>query len=110
MGSETQELARALVTTESDQLVRDMAGHVGDQVHDVLKRNAMMMQTTAGAISMGVLAAIEVLSSTVEFARRTGDDPDEAKLLADAALSLFASELSDRGLAPTPPSPYPSGD
>ncbi len=89
------DVAHALLHSEGEQIVRDMATHVGDEVHGVLKRHGMMMRTTAGTIAMGVLASLQMLAETVEFARKSmdGDAADE-EAIASAALCLFADEAT----------------
>jgi hypothetical protein len=62
---EVRALAEAFIAAESEHTVRDMAGHVGDEVHGVLKRHAMMMKTTGGAVAVGVLAAVQLLGDTL---------------------------------------------
>jgi hypothetical protein len=56
-GVSPSELSRHFLEAEGEQIVRDMAHHVGDEVHAVLKRHGMTMRTASGAIGMGVLAA-----------------------------------------------------
>ncbi len=89
------EVAHALLHSEGEQIVRDMATHVGDEVHGVLKRHGMMMRTTAGTIAMGVLASLQMLAETVEFARKSmdGHAADE-EAIASAALCLFVDEAT----------------
>ena len=94
--ADIERLARAYLELEGESIVRDMAGHVGDEVHAVLKRQGMLMTTTAGAIGVGILAAIEVLAGTVEFARRTADDDDERAMFDAGIAKLFADELASR--------------
>lgn len=93
---EIEQLARYYLEAEGMQIVRDMAGHVGDQVHGVLKRQGMLMKTTAGAIGVGILAAIEVLAGTVEFARRCADDDAERAMFDAGIAKLFGDELASR--------------
>jgi hypothetical protein len=88
-----KEIAQHLLMSECETIARDLARHVGEQVHAVLKRNGMLMRTVAGATGMGVLASIEVLSGTVEFCQRSMDtDEERARVLAGIA-QLFVAEL-----------------
>lgn len=94
--TDTDALVKALVETEGEQTVRDMAGHIGDQVHAVLTRSGMLMKTSGGAIAVGVMAAAQVLNDMLEFARRSLDDDAETARMAAAMRVLF-----EQNLAPT---------
>lgn len=91
---EEEALARHFLMAECEQTVRDMAGHVGEQVHAVLQRNGMLMVTTAGAIGVGVLAAVQVLADTVEFARRSMDTDEERAAVEAGIAKLFTDEIA----------------
>lgn len=91
--AERTAIVHALLHSEGEQIVRDMAAHVGDEVHGVLRRHGMMMRTTAGTIAMGILASLQMLAETVEFARKSMDgDASDEEAIVHAALSLFADE------------------
>lgn len=79
---------------EGEQTVRDMAGHVGDEVHAVLMRHGMLMKSIGGSVGMGVLAAVQVLADTVEFARRSMDEEDEREAMDAAIVTLFRGEIA----------------
>lgn len=85
-------LVEAFMTSEAEHTVRDMAGHVGDEVHGVLKRHAMLMKTTAGAIAVGVLAAAQVLADTLEFARQSMEDDAERDDVTAGIAELFVQQ------------------
>jgi hypothetical protein len=87
--SDDQKLADFLLK-ESNQIVRDMAGHVGDQLFDVLKRNGLAMMTEAGATSMMTIAARDVLEQAIDQCSRAAEDDCRA-----AVVLLFCSILGD---------------
>ena len=92
MDSMVDALAEHLLKAEGEQVVRDMAGHVGDQLFDVMKRNGMAMETAAGSAGVQVIAAVQILAQADDFLRRSLDG--EADATATAALAkLFMSEL-----------------
>ena len=88
----------ALAETIANSMVRDMASHVGDQVHGVLKRHGMLMDTAVGAIGMGLLASIQVLKETLAFARNTMGEGDDADALDMAAVGLFFDMLAEQSI------------
>jgi hypothetical protein len=104
-----EQLVEALLQAEGEQIVRDMAGHVGDEIHAVLKRHGMTMRTTAGAIGVGVLAAVQVLGETIEFAKNSmdGDDAD-ADAIVTAANALFDQERRCFTFGTVPATPPPA--
>ena len=73
-----------------EALIGDMAKHTLAQVHEVMKRNAMLMPTVAGAVGLGATVAAIMLSETVTFAKNSmeGNAADE-ETIAAAAVRLF---------------------
>lgn len=90
---EREKLAAYFIEAEGTQIVRDMARHVGDEIHEVLKRHGMTMTTAAGAIGVGVLAGVQALNDTLEFARRSVDTEGERAAIAGGVAELIQSEL-----------------
>jgi len=89
-------LREAVAQAVAETVTRDMAGHVGGEVHAVLKRHGMMMETAVGAIGMGLLASIQVLRETLAFARKTMGEGPDADTMDNAAISLFFEMLADQ--------------
>lgn len=88
-------LYELLCEDAASQIVKDMADHVGEQVHGILKRSAMIMPNVSMASAMGVLAARQMLEETILFARNSMDgDAEDSAALEDALRRLF------EGLAP----------
>lgn len=103
---QAETLARYFVEAEGEQIVRDIAAHVGDELHGVLKRHGMTMASTAGSIGMGVLAASQVLNDTIEFARRSLDDEAERAAVLSGIGKLFLANTDPAlGLTLLPASP-----
>jgi hypothetical protein len=75
---------------EANHIVKDMAGHVGDQIFDVLKRSGLAMHTEAGATGMMTIAARNVLEQAIDQCSRAAEV--DCRL---AVTMLFASILSD---------------
>jgi hypothetical protein len=92
---DASKIAAYFIEAEDGQIVRDMAGHVGDEVHQVLKRHGMMMKSAAGAIGVGVLAGVQILNDTLEFALRSVDTDDERASIAAGIAALIQSEIDD---------------
>ena len=92
MSEQAEALALYLVQAEGEQIVRDMAEHVGDQIFDILRRNGMAMSTAAGSAGVMILAAARVIGQAEDFLRRSlGGEADD---LATAALAkLLLSEV-----------------
>lgn len=90
---EREKLAAYFIEAEGAQIVRDMAQHVGDEIHEVLKRHGMTMTTAAGAIGVGVLAGVQALNEASEFARRSVDTEDERASITAGVAELIRSEL-----------------
>jgi hypothetical protein len=102
MTSEIEQQLADHVRNECDDIVRDMARHVGDEVHAVLRRHGMLMKSVGAAAGMGVLAAANVLAETLLFFRNSMTEGDETDAGADvdfvaaaevALLAIFAAAL-----------------
>lgn len=76
---------------EIDGVVRDMSGHVGDQIFDVCKRHGLLMKSEAAATGMLVLAAVQVLHQAVEQCSRAAEADCSGEVLA-----LFNQCLSEK--------------
>lgn len=87
-----RQIAERLLAAEGKQIVQDLAGHVGEQIFDVLHRNGMAMSTAAGSAGVQVLAAAQVLSQADDFLRRSLDGEHDAEATAAIAL-LFMEQL-----------------
>lgn len=87
-------VADLLAAALADDIARDMGGHVGDQIHALLKRHCTMMNTVAGAVAVGLLAACQVIGETREFVRLSmeGDVEGEQVIVANVD-HLFAALL-----------------
>jgi hypothetical protein len=115
--SDAEALARTFIEAEGEQVVRDMAGHVGEELFDALKRNGMLMQSVAGAVGAITLAAAQTLSQAHDFLRRSlADESDGTPPVkagadeAEAIALLFVGELPvemkaalHKASAPPPP-------
>lgn len=84
------DLARFLIA-EIDGVVRDMAGHVGDQIFDVLKRNGLLMRSEAAATCMMIEASVQMLAQAADQCSRAAEAPCH-----DAVIAVFIQLLRDR--------------
>ncbi|MFO6447834.1 hypothetical protein ACLBKU_11870 [Erythrobacter sp. NE805] len=75
---------------EANHIVKDMAGHVGEQIFEVLKRNGLAMLTEAGATGMMTITARDVLEQAIDQCSRAAEDDCRG-----AVVRLFVSILSD---------------
>lgn len=73
-----------------DHVVRDMAGHVGDQIFALLKRHGLMMRSEACATGMLVLASVHALRQAIDQCRRAAEEDCTPSVIA-----LFKSCLAD---------------
>lgn len=87
-----RQIAAQLLAAEGKQIVEDLAGHVGDQIFDVLRRNGMAMSTAAGSAGVQTLAAAQVLAQASDFLCRSLDGEHDAEATAAIAL-LFMEQL-----------------
>lgn len=111
------DLARHFMEVEGEQIVRDMGGHLGDQLYEVMKRNGMMMGSAAGVMGVLTIAAAQTLGQAWDFLARTlaDDDHGQPAIEADAIeavaiLHLFRAELPEplrRALQIDPSAPAP---
>lgn len=72
--SEDDQTLSAFMRTQIDHVVRDMAGHVGDQIFDVLRRNGLAMLTEAAATGMMVITARDVLEQAIDQCSRAAEE------------------------------------
>jgi len=93
--NESERVARYLIEAESGSIVRDMGGHIGDQIFEVIKRNGMLFETTAGATGAMVLASVHVLNQAIDFIERSMDDDAERRQVRDACALLFLREAPE---------------
>jgi hypothetical protein len=105
-------IAAYFIEAEGGRIVRDMAGHVGDEIHEVLKRHGLTMTTAAGAIGVGVLAGVQVLNETLEFAMRSVDTEAEKASIAAGVAALVGAHIApslgtDASLTTVPPAAAP---
>ena len=94
-----------MVEAEGAQLVHDLAHHLGDQLFDVIKRNALLMKTGSGAIAITVLSSIFILRESIGFYERvmiahqppaTQDELDYGKkLIVDLFLQCAGEDITD---------------
>jgi NTP pyrophosphatase (non-canonical NTP hydrolase) len=87
-------IAAYFIEAEGGRIVRDMAGHVGDEIHEVLKRHGLTMATAAGAIGVGVLAGVQVLNETLEFAMRSVDTEEEKAAIVAGVTALVGAHIA----------------
>lgn len=81
---------------EDHAMIFDMAKHIGDQVHEVLKRNGMLMPSVAAAMGMGCVAAAQLLTESVLFAEKSMEgDEEDAAIVKAAGFSLFVELIED---------------
>lgn len=92
MNKAADRIAARLLASEGEQVVRDMAGHVGDQIFEVLRRNGMAMASVAGATGVQTLAAAIILGQADDFLRRSLDGDNDGEATAGVA-RLFLSQL-----------------
>lgn len=77
-------------------LIMDMARHVSDQVHDLVKRHAVTMPTVSAAVALGVVAAAQILCESILFGHNSMEqDPEDEGLIREAGFQLFG-ELVDQ--------------
>lgn len=98
---EAEEIARHFMDAEGETIVRDMAGHLGDQLFETLRRNGMMMRSVAGAVGVLTLCAAQVLVQAEDFLRRSMADESDGEpaiepdaVEAAAIATLFLGELT----------------
>jgi hypothetical protein len=91
--SEKVDSTTATISAEA-RMITEVAVHVGDQVHLIVKRHAMTMPTVASAMGMTVHVAAQVLAEALQFGRNSmdGDKEDEA-VIVEAGLRWFAEMI-----------------
>lgn len=85
-----RELTQFLVT-QIDDVVRDMAAHVGDQIFEVLKRNGLLMRSEAAATVMLIEVAVQTLAQAADQCSRASETD-----CSDAVIAVFIQRLHDR--------------
>lgn len=93
----------AALHEQCTEVARDMAGHVADQIFDVLKRHGLMMRTEAMATAMMAHAAMQVLRQACDQCSRAAEEDCTAevvKLFTDLCPPAILTALRAR----------PSGD
>lgn len=88
-------LDEATLTTylvdQIDDVVRDMASHVGDQIFDVLRRSGMLMRSEAAATVMLIEASVQILAQAADQCSRAAESD-----CSDAVVAVFIQLLRDR--------------
>lgn len=74
-----------------DEVVRDMAAHVRDQIFDVLKRNGLLMRSEAAATVMLIEASVQILAQAADQCSRAAESD-----CSDAVIAVFIQLLRDR--------------
>lgn len=100
MTPEAKEIAHHIMNTDGEQGVRDMAGHLGEQLFELLKRNGMLMRSVAGGVGALTLASALTLAQAHDFLRRSLADTSDGENLIEASENeavalalLFLGEL-----------------
>lgn len=91
----------AFLRQEADEVARDMAGHVGDQIFDVCRRHGMMMRSEAGATAMLALAAVQLLEQAIDQCSRAAEDDcraDVANLFRNLLTEPTRAALDDAAI------------
>jgi hypothetical protein len=65
-GGESDVQLAAFLVEQIDDVVRDMASHVGDQIFEILKRNGMLMRSEAAATVMLIEASVQILAQAAD--------------------------------------------
>jgi hypothetical protein len=85
-----REFTKFLIS-QVDDVVRDMATHVGDQIFDVLKRNGLLMRSEAAATVMLIEASVQILAQAADQCSRAAESD-----CSDAVIAVFIALLRDR--------------
>lgn len=77
--------------------INDGAIRAGDQVHDIVKAEAMKQPTVRMAMAIGIHVAAQLLCEAIEFGQRSVDGGEDAATLEQAAFALFRDLIEDSG-------------
>lgn len=84
-------LARIAATIDRDaSVIQDLAKHVGDQIHELVKRHAMTMPSSGSAMALGIFLSAQILTEAIMFGHRSMDgDVEDETLVREAGFRLF---------------------
>lgn len=93
-GREDRLTAHLRAETEAAMVI-DVAQHLSERLHEVVKLHAMTMPTVSAAIGLGLLTAQQIYAETLAFATNSMDgDSSDAEAICDAA-GVLMRELLD---------------